>query len=291
MSPVPHSADVTSDDFDPLVVERSRQLPVLVDFWAGWCAPCRTLKPILEKLAAEYQGRFFLAKIDTDAQQALAARHGVRSLPTVKLFVNGRPVDEFMGALPESQVRAFLDRHLPRASDALVTQALAMAASDAPAAILALRDALAADPGSERARLELARLLLAGTPPRADALAEAAALIAALPPDARSGPAANALKSRIDLCRLLTDAPASTKLAARVSANADDLEARLLLGVSLVLTGDCETGMENLLEVVRRDRRLREDAARKALLACFELLGPADERVKKYRGLLSRALY
>jgi putative thioredoxin len=285
-----YSRDVTNVDFDERVLAASRNVPVLADFWASWCAPCRSLKPVLEKLAAEYQGRFLLAKIDSDAEQELAARYGVRSLPTVKLFRDGQPVDEFMGALPESRVRVFLDRHLPRASDAQLAEALDLSAADPASAISKLRECVTADPGNDRAKLELARLLLAvDTSPAADQ--EAARLLAALPLDKRNGPEAGALKARLELRRLAAEAPALPELEKQIRQNSQEIETVFWLGVRWILAGEYESGMERLLEVVRRDRKFREDAARKALLASFELLGAQDERAKKYRLLLSRALY
>jgi putative thioredoxin len=290
MNQSPHSADVTSADFETRVLTASRDVPVLVDFWAGWCAPCRSLKPVLEKLATEYQGRFFLAKVDTDAEQGLAARYDVRSLPTVKLFRNGQPVDEFMGALPESQVRAFLERHLPRPSDTQLTQALVLSATDPAGGIGKLREIVEGDPGSDRAKLELARLLLAvDSTPAADQ--EAARLLAALSHDKRDGPEAGALKARLELRLLAAMAPALPDLERRLQQGDQDLDTRLWLGTRRILAGQHESGMELLLEIIRRDRRFRDDAARKALLASFELLGAQDERVKKFRLLLSRALY
>ena len=118
-----HIAAVTAADFERIVIQGSFERPVLVDFWADWCAPCRQLMPILSRLVEEFNGQFFLAKVDTEAEQALAAQFGVRSLPTVQLFKNGQAVDQFMGALPEGQIREFLSRHISRASDRLLDQA------------------------------------------------------------------------------------------------------------------------------------------------------------------------
>jgi putative thioredoxin len=289
MTDSPFSADVTHSTFDERVLRRSREVPVLADFWAAWCAPCRALKPILEKLAGEYRGAFFLAKIDTDAEQQLAQRYGVRSLPTVKIFKGGEAVDGFMGALPESQVRAVLDRHLPRASDALVAAALdTLAHGDTAGAVEQLHEAVASDPGSDRAKLELARALLATAPLAPGVDAEVNRLLTSLSPEARNAAQAAALRARLDLARLAGSAVATEELERRGNA---DLDTRFELGVTRLLAGDCERGMADLLEVVKRDRKLRDDGARKALLACFEMLGAQDERVKKYRLLLSRALY
>ena len=129
MSPSPHIADVTQQTFESLVLAKSREIPVLADFWAAWCGPCKQLMPVLAKLADEYGGKFFLAKINSDTEQPLAARYGVKSLPTVKLFRNGQVVEEFMGAQPEKTIRALLDRHIPRESDTLVYNAMLAARS------------------------------------------------------------------------------------------------------------------------------------------------------------------
>ena len=141
MSATPFTIDVTTADFASRVLEHSRQSPVLVDFWATWCGPCKALTPVLERLAAEAGGRFILAKVDTDAERELAAANGIRSLPTVRLFVDGAPVAEFMGAQPEHAVRAFLDQHLPPADGAdLDTVASLLEAGDLDAAAQALAD-------------------------------------------------------------------------------------------------------------------------------------------------------
>src|SRR4030065_277949 len=159
MSPSPHIADVNQQTFESLVLAKSREIPVLADFWAAWCGPCKQLMPVLAKLADEYDGKFFLAKINSDTEQPLAARYGVKSLPTVKLFRNGQVVEEFMGAQPEKAIRALLDRHIPRASDTLVDNALQVLRAGQPDQALAiLQQAVKTDPGNDRAKLELARL-------------------------------------------------------------------------------------------------------------------------------------
>jgi putative thioredoxin len=283
MSDTAHGADVTRADFDEQVLRRSHDVPVVADFWAGWCAPCRMLKPVLEKLAAEYGGKFFLAKIDTDAEQELAQRYGVRSLPTVQIFRDGRPVESFMGALPESQVRSVLERHVPRASDAPVSQALGLhRGGDTARAIALLREALSTDPGSDRVRLALAGLLLAQADADAATLDEAAHLLAGLSPEARNGGQAGQLRAHLELRRLA---------AAAGDPQTEGLEGRFQRGVRLLLRGDVDEGMEQLLEIVRRNRKFRDDGARKAMLAGFEMLGARDARVRKYQALLARALY
>jgi len=280
------TADVSAQDFDVQVVQRSRQVPVLVDFWAGWCAPCRMLKPVLEKLAQEYQGKFFLAKVDTDKEQPLAAQYGIRSLPTVQLFRDGQAVDGFMGAQPERAVRALLDKYVARASDALVRTALAaQQAGDLDKAATLLQQAMESDPTNDRAKLALAGLLVAR-----GRTADAEALLKALSPEARAGAEAATLRAHMEFSRLAADAPAMPELTQKLATDPRDSGARLQLGARQVLNGQYEAAIQNLLEIVRHDRKFRDDAGRKTLLAVFQLLGNNHALVKKYRPLLASAL-
>src|SRR5512134_1793960 len=176
-----HSFDTTAARFEQDVLERSKTVPVLVDFWAPWCAPCRVLKPILEKLAVEFEGRFALAKVNTDENPEIATRYGVRGIPNVKAFVDGQLVDEFTGALPESGVRGFLEGLIPSQSEKLRrAAAAALAKGDAPNAEAALREAIALDPANLDARIDFAALLLAR-----DDYAGAEAQLAEVPDDLR----------------------------------------------------------------------------------------------------------
>ncbi|MHB1950461.1 MAG: thioredoxin [Acidiferrobacteraceae bacterium] len=281
-----HSVDVTGASFDKEVIGYSRQVPVLVDFWAAWCGPCRVLMPLLGRLASEYNGAFRLAKLNTDAEHALSAQYGVRSLPTVKLFRDGVVADEFMGAQPESAVRAFIDRHVSRPSDRAVADALAAATDGDPGAALArLRAVAAEDPANPRVSEHLVRLLL-----DQGEIEEAESVLRALRgDDARRGEIPM-LMARLELMKLLQGAPAATELERRVGTNPDDLAARLHLGARYALAGRYEDGLDQLIEVIRRDRSFREDAGRKAILSVFNLLGGKGELVKRYRALLSALL-
>ena len=276
-----HALDVGLADFDQHVLEESKHRPVVVDFWAPWCGPCKSLKPVLEKLAAEYGGMFLLAKINSDDNQELAARYGVRSIPSVKAFINGEPVDEFSGALPEGEVRAFLDRLIPGPADALRMQAAAARmAGEMPAALKLLAEASKLDPDHVGVRLDAAEIMLDLN--EAD---EAGRLLGSVPDEA--DPRVPALKARLQFMSAAGEDEAA--LRARVAANGNDLEARLKLANLLVASSQYEPGMEQLLEIVRRDRAFNDDIGRKTLLSVFNLLG-GGELVSRYRRLLASAL-
>lgn len=277
-----HSLDVGLADFQQAVLEESRHRPVLVDFWAPWCEPCKALKPVLEKLAAEYGGKFLLAKINSDDNQELAARYGVRGIPSVKAFIDGEPVDEFSGALPESEVRAFLDRLVPGPADELRIEAAELRlAGDVSSALQKLADASKIDPSHVGVRLDAAEIMLDLN--EAD---EARRLIAGVADDADAR--VPQLKARLQFMEAAGEDEAA--LAARVAANENDLDARLKLANLLVAAGKYEAGMDQLLEIVRRDRGFGDDIGRKTLLSVFDLLG-GGELSSRYRRMLASALY
>ena len=279
--------DVDSSSFDEVVIEGSRKQPVVVDFWASWCGPCRALTPILEKLAAEYDGRFVFVKINSDENPELSARYGVRGIPNVKAFVDGEIVDEFSGALPESGVRQFLDRVVPSPADELRDEAAAVYAStrdiERTLEILARAEALA--PASEAVRLDRAAILAEAG--RGD---EARAAIAALKPLTQMSERVSALKAKLDLAEGAADAGGEEDLQQRVSANPDDLEARLQLAHAFAGRRAYRDALEQLLEIVQRDRGFREDAGRRTMLKIFELLPHDPELVAEFRRKLARAL-
>lgn len=286
MSTAAYSADVTQDNFQSLVLDQSQRIPVLVDFWAAWCGPCQMLMPVLKTLAETYQGKFFLAKINSDEQQALAARFGVRSIPTVKLFRHGQVVDEFMGVQPERGIRAMLDRYIPRESDALVEAAVAKRGQGNPAEALALlRQALDLDAGNDRVRLELARELFEQAQ-----FDDGESVLDGLSYEGRGSPDVAALLARLEFVRIAAGAPPVAELEQAVTANPADHEARYRLAARKVLLEDYPAALEQLLEIVRRDRRFRDDAGRKTMLSLFNLLGGQDDLVRHYRHQLSLAL-
>lgn len=280
-----HSFDVDESSFQQAVVEASRKVPVLVDFWAEWCAPCRALKPVLEKLADEYQGRFVLAKVNSDQNQALAARYGVRGIPNVKAFVDGQLVDEFSGALPEPMVREFIDGLMPSEAETLRRQAAAAReAGRADEALALLQRAADLEPQNDAVRLDRAEILL-----DAGRLDEARALLDQLNILTRDEPRAAGLIARAAFAGGSPEGAAG--LESRVAANPDDLAARLDLAKACVNARRYEAAMEQLLEIIRRDRSFGDDAGRKTMLQVFNLLGNEGDLVNKYRRLMASALY
>jgi putative thioredoxin len=284
----PHAFDVSTAEFQEKVVAASQHVPVLVDFWAEWCAPCRQLKPILEKLAAEYGGRFLLAKINSDQNQELAGRCGVRGIPNVKAFVGGHLVDEFTGALPEAQVRAFIDKLLPSPAEPLrIAAQEAHASGETELALSLLDDASQADPGNETVQLDMAEIRI-----EAGQIDAARALLDALEHKARDASRHKALQARLKLVAAGGGADAAA-LQARIAANGDDPDARLQLANALALSGDYRPALEHLLAIVRRDRKWQDEAARKAMLDLFTLLGgdaQFDDLVREFRIALARTL-
>ena len=276
------SFDVTTDQFELKVLQQSRQVPVLVDFWAAWCGPCRTLKPMLEQLADSYSGAFLLAKVNTEEEQELAARFGIRSLPTVKLFKDGAAIDEFMGALPEDAVRELLDRHLqatPTPSDLLHEQARqALLAGDRDTALQLLRQGLQEDPDNNRIRLDLGTLLLDSSDPDG-----ARSCLEKLPADQCEEPEAKALLARLSFASTHADLDA---LQRQVADHPDDNDAVCALADALVQNGDPVAAMDQLLKRVGCD----DGCAREKMLKVFDLLGN-DPIVKTYRTRLFNALH
>ncbi len=271
--------EVNASNFDPVVVDNSRRVPVLVDFWADWCAPCKMLMPVLQKLAADYGDNFVLAKVNTEVERELAARHGIRSLPTLRLYRHGEVVDEVMGAQPEAALRAMIEPWIERESDRVLAQALAQAEQGRLQEALAMLDAAAADdPDNTRLRLAQAQLSLqAGDPDRAESLFQA------LPADVRQSDQGRSLATLLEFARAAAAAPDRASLERQVQAEPDDAEARYRLAARQVLEGRHDEALETLMELLKRDPRYGDGAARRALLGLFGLLGEDDPRVGRYR--------
>lgn len=286
-----HACDVTVADFDDKVLAVSQRVPVIVDFWAPWCQPCRILKPILEKLAAEYGGQFILAKVNSDENQELAARYGVRGIPAVKAFVAGRQADEFTGALPESQVREFIERLIPSPAEPLRQEALALAAAgDIAAARQKMVEAINLDPRNDAAYLDFIQLSIdLGS---ADALAEASELMAVVADRARDRGRIESLQARLNMAGTAGNVDLAA-LQERLAGDANDHDARLQLANALALRHDYRGALEHLIEIVRRDRKWNDEAGRKGMLNLFTLLAAQpqyDELVREFRIALARTL-
>jgi putative thioredoxin len=285
MAASPFIIDVTRENY-PQLMEASFEVPVLMDFWASWCQPCQVLMPILAKLAEEYQGRFLLGKLNTEEEQEIAAQFGIRSIPTVKLFRDGQPVDEFMGALPERAVREFLDRHVARESDALVAQAREqLTAGNAAGAIVLLDEAREADPDNPRVTLALAESQAA-----IGDVAAAEATLDGLPRDEQDKPEVASLRNHLFFEGQVAGAPTAPELEARLTADPGDHEACFQLALRNVGERDYETAMELLLQLMQEDRSFGDDAGRRGLLKVFDLLGD-DPRVGQYRRRMASLLH
>lgn len=283
-----HAVDVDTRSFEREVIEYSRQVPVIVDFWAPWCAPCRALKPILEKLAAEYRGRFKLAKVNSDENAELAASFGVRSIPDVMAFRDGRAVSHFLGALPESRVRAFIEQLLPSPSELERARARELReAGDLAGATAALRRALELDDANDRARIDLAELLIG----QKERLEEAGDLLAAVRPDAELDARVAALTEALAFARAGSGGPGEAELRARLAADPADLEARLALAQLCAGARRYREALDELLESIRRDKTFQDGAARKQVVAILSLAEGQPGLVSEYRRKLASALY
>ncbi len=278
--------DVNAATFETRVVDQSHRIPVLVDFWASWCAPCRMLTPLLAKIADEYQGAFLLAKVNTDAEKELAARYQVRSLPTVVLFKNGQIVDHFMGTQQESVIKRIIDPHIHRESDSeLERAATLLEAGNNHKAKSILTSVLAKYPTNDRLKLKLAEVYL-----KNKELDQAKHMLSEVSLDAKNSDTYRILQSRIEFEDRDDTSVTLDELVAQLLRDPDDLVNRHKLAIRHVIAGDLEKAMAEFLEIVKRDRSFQDDAGRKGLLKLFEMLGGKSPLVNRYRGLLARAL-
>jgi len=280
-----HIFDVTTATFEAEVLQASLERPVLVDFWAEWCGPCKSLGPVLEKLAAEYNGAFVLAKVDVDKEQQIAAAFQIRSVPTVFLLIGGQPVDGFPGALPEGEVREFLKKHgIEPAAGGAIDDA-EPAPLDPAAEVARLREAVAAEPDKGELRLDLALALL-----QTGNAKEAEGLLDGLPANLATDDRAIKARARLDFATLLADAPPADALQAAIAADPANLVARHQLGVRHIVGGDAEAGLEQFIEMLARDRDFQDGLPRKALIDAFRVVDDAA-LVGRYRRKMASLLF
>ena len=287
MSESPYIHNVGMQNFQQLVLEKSLKKPVLVDFWADWCQPCQTIMPMLAKLAEEYGGKFELAKVNADQEQELAGHFGIKSLPTMKLFYQGQIVDEKLGAVPESEIRAMLDKHIVSESDKFLQAAMtAYQQGHAEQALEMLNSALAQDPDNAELKVAIAQVVYAQGDNKS-----ATALLDSLDEEGAKLDGAIKLRAEMKLAEQLADLPALEDIEKRLAKNPLDLEALLQKSRHLTAHGDYDNAMECLLTIMRTDRGYEDDIGRTSLLELFDLLGGEHPSVQAYRRKLFTLLH
>jgi len=282
--------DVTTASFRQDVVAESMQQPVLVDFWAPWCGPCKQLGPVLEKAVDATKGRVRLVKMNIDDHPQIAGQLGIQSIPAVIAFSRGQPIDGFVGALPESQIKGFLERLVGPVDDevgALLEQAAALAdAGDGAGAIDAFGTVLMNDPGNLKALGGIIKLYV-----DAGNLEAARGYLEAVPEGKETDPAIAAARAALELAEQAAQLGDTSGFEAALAANPNDHQARFDLALALAAAGQREEATDALIEIIRRDRTWNDDGARKQLLQFFEAWGPVDEMTKAGRRKLSALLF
>ena len=282
----------TVENFATAVIETSNRVPVLVDFWASWCAPCRTLMPVLDRITHDYAGRLLLAKLNVDEEQEVAAHFGIRSIPTVLLMHRGQVVDQFTGVQPETTIRAMLERHVaaaapaPGALDPIVEAHALAQAGDRGGAVRTVEAALAERPDEPVLLAALAGLQLLAR----DAAAATASIgqLAARDPQF---PTLATLRARLGFLETASAGPDAASARAVLATNPGDTGARHALAAHHAVDGEYTAALEEWLTLMQHDRAYGDDVARRSILAVFEVLGSADERVAPFRRRMASLLH
>lgn len=288
MSDSPFVVDIQdSAHFEQQVIEASKQQPVLVDFWADWCQPCKALIPLLTQLSEQYQGAFILAKVNADEQQELVAAAGVRNLPTVKLYKDGVMVDEFMGAKPEGELRKFLDAHIENDTGNKINEALTLSASgDYEQATEILKLLNQEDPSNTDVYIAIAKVYL-----QSGDYENCEAVLKVLPANIQISDEARRIQDELNLIRATSDAPETDELLAQLKNEPDNHTARIQLANQYLVSHQYEQALESLFYILIRDMNFQEGEAKAAMLKVFDALGPQEPLTRKYRSKLATLLH